>query len=585
MEKGNQPRIFAKRGEPSAARHALPTSQVEASASSPRGLSSIIRKLFPSKPAQRPVAKPAGNSSHRSCSSYPGRILARYDAVKMTGNRHRRLMDRGTEESEFIPYDRMYAISLLRDMHRNQARFVSLEKSIARMTAGTVKCQLNTQDAEWNRAAEHYFNRVFARDCLMQIPRQHLSELCQELVSSMIREGDVLVVYDSPGVAVGSNRLLVFEADQLIHMNDGDFAALYPGCRQECGVILNEYGTTVGYIVSVLRMDDQMRYRPNTLTSLPARDCLVFSTDDAVLLASRYRPGQVRGVPEMLPVSICLDDADEMIKSELLTAKMGAKNWATVYESEATQTARTDFELASAIEALEKAGNVDPQTGHLIDPDAIPSAASVTAADRPHYASIDSTDSAIVTYMEGRDRMDIHTPNRPNLHTDEFFRARNADAAAAIGLARSHSEMSVESSYTAFRGESLMTWSAIYDRQKQLERSLLDWLAEKVIAHGMEIGAVPAAAPDDWRNLVSWDLPEMPAIDERRTVDAQVAALKAGLTTYRELLGSDWEEKLAEYGREMQLIRDLDLPLSIRETVSGAPAEYRDNPDAVNPND
>ena len=78
--------------------------------------------------AQRPGANRAGNSSHRSYSPYPGRILARYDAVKMTGNRHRRLMDRGTEESEFIPYDRMYAISLLRDMHRNQARFVSLEK-------------------------------------------------------------------------------------------------------------------------------------------------------------------------------------------------------------------------------------------------------------------------------------------------------------------------------------------------------------------------------------------------------------------------------------------------------------------------
>ena len=534
-----------------------------------------------SKPAQRPAAKPAGNSSHRSYSSYPGRILARYDAVKMTGNRHRRWMDRGTEESEFIPYDRMYAITLGRDMRRNQARYASLEKTIARMTAGTVRCQLNTSDESWNKAAEHYFNSVFARDCLMQIPRQHLSELCQQLVSSVIREGDVLVVYDAPGVAVGSGRLLVFEADQLIHMDDGDFAALYPGCRQECGVILNEYGVTVGYIVSVLRLDDQNRYRPNTLTSLPARKCLVFSTEDAVLLASRYRPGQVRGVPEMLPVSICLDDADEMIKSELLTAKMASKNFATVYESEATQTARTDSELTQAIEAMEKTGNVDPQTGHLIDPDAVPSASSVTAAERPHYASIDDTDSAIVTYMEGRDRMDIHTPNRPNLHTDEFFKARTADAAASLGLARSHSEMSVQSSYTAFRGESLMTWDAIYDRQKQLERSLLDWLAEKVISHGIDSGAVPAA-PADWRTLVSWDLPEMPAIDEQRAVDAQVTALKAGLTNFRELLGSDWMEKLAENGREVDVIRALGLPLSILETVSGAPAEPKDNPDYSN---
>lgn len=553
-----------------------------------------LRKYFTSakKSGQDPaVGKTSGARAPRGSGRAPV-ILNRYDAVKMTGNRHRRIMDRGTEEAEFIPYDRMYAITLGRDMHRNQARYVSLERTIARMTAGTVRCQLNTSDDAWNKAAEHYFNSVFARDCLMQIPRQHLSELCQELVSSMIREGDVLVVYDAPGVAVGSGRLLVFEADQLIHMDDGDFAALYPGCRQESGVILNEYGVTVGYIVSVLRMDDQARYRPNTLTSLPARDCLVFGVDDAVLLASRYRPGQVRGVPEMLPVSICLDDADEMIKSELLTAKMASKNFATVYESDSTQTARTDSELTGAIEAMEKAGNVDPATGHLIDPDAQPPASA--EHERPHYDSIDSIDSAITTYLAHGDRMDIHTPNRPNLHTDEFFRARTADAAASIGLARSHSEMSVQSSYTAFRGESLMTWSAIYDRQKQLERSLLDWLADKVISHGIEIGAIPpftaTATADrlypyfvqDWRTLVSWDLPEMPAIDEQRSVDAQVTALKAGLTSYRELLGSDWKEKLIEYGREVDEIRSLNLPLSILETVSGAlAAEPKDNPDST----
>lgn len=545
-----------------------------------------IRKYFPGRSrsvrtsqVQAPPAPPASRADR----AYRPVILNRYDAVKMTGNRHRRWMDRGTEESEFIPYDRMYAITLGRDMRRNQARYASLEKTIARMTAGTVKCQLNTPDDAWNKAAEDYFNGIFARDCLMQIPRQDLAELCRQLVSSMIREGDVLVVFDAPGVAVGSDRLLVFEADQLVHMDEADFAALYPGCRQECGVILNPFGCIVGYIVSVLRLDDQNRYRPNTLTSLPASKCLVFGPEDAVLLATRYRPGQVRGVPEMLPVSICLDDADEMVKSELLTSKMGAKSYATIYESEATQTARTDSELAAAVMAMEKAGNVDSQTGHLIDPDALPTVSEESAASRPHYASIDSTDSAIVTYMEGRDRLDIQTPTRPNLHVDEFYRARNCDAAASMGLSRGYSELAVTNSYTAHRGESLMTWESIYERQRHLAHSLLDWLADKVITRGIELGAVPPPPESAraWRTQVSWELPTMPAIDEQRSVDAQVTALKAGLVNYRDLLGSDWKEKLAEYGREVAEIRSLDLPLSVLETVSGALAETRDNPDTT----
>jgi len=500
-------------------------------------------------------------------------MMARYDAVKLTGNRHRRLLDRGTEESEFRTYDRIYAISLGRDMHRNQARYVALERQIARMTAGTVKCQVNTKDRVWNAAAERYFNKVFSKDCLLTIPRTHLSELCQQLVSSLIREGDVLVVFDD-GFARDSGQLLVYEADQLVGMAEADFAAHYPpGYRQEAGMILDEVGAIYGYITSAVRVLDSTRIRPNTLTVLPWDKCLVYTTEQAVLLAARYRPGQVRGVPEMLPVSICLDDADEMVKSELLTAKLGAKTFATISAGEATQNAMSDQELADAYEAQEALGNLDPATGQIVNPDA--AAAAHPAPERPHYSSIDDDDSAIVTYLDGRDKLDIQTPTRPNLHVDDFFRARNADAAAALGLARGYAEMAVTNSYTAHRGESLLTWAAIYDRQKNLERELLDWLADKVLTRAILEGEIPAPSAEaaDWRNLISWDLPTMPAIDEKASVDAAAASLKAGLTTYKEQLGSDWDEKLAELAREVNLAKKLGLPLAVLETVSGAPAE------------
>ena len=505
------------------------------------------------------------------------RLYARYDAVLVTGNRRRRLMDRGSEESEFRKYDRMYAISLGRDMHRNQSKYVSLESSIGRMVAGIVHCQLNTPDDSWNKAAEKYFNGKFAPDCLLSIPRTHLSELCQQLVASLIREGDALVVYDD-GIAKNSGKLLVFEADQLVMMAEDDFKAEFPDCYQEQGVILDELGCIKGFIVSSVKDAAALadRRRPNALSVLPRSDCLVYTTEQAVLLAARYRPGQIRGVPEMLPVSIALDDADEMVKSEMLTAKRAAKTYATVSLGEPSQNAMAQSDLIAAVEQQEAAGNYDPSTGQIVDPDAPPH----PSVERPHYQSIDDNDSAIVTYLDGRDRLDIHDPQRPNLDMQDFYRARNADAAAALGIARSHAEMSVQTSYTAFRGESLMTWGSIGDRQKRLARTLLNWLAEKVIEHGILIGAVPALAPADWREKISWELPEMPAIDELRAVDAKIAALKAGLVTYRDLLGSDWKEKLAEYSEEVAYIRSQNLPLSVLETVSGAPAgEPRDNPD------
>jgi len=543
----------------------LPASRASSIQDSQRilpALGAAFRRLFSRGPSKKAAALQ--------------QFLARYDAVRFTGNRRRRFMDRGTEESEFRRYDRMYAISLGRDMHRNQSKYVALERMIARMTAGTVKCQVNTSDAAWNHAAEYYFNHTWAPDCLLTVPRTHLSELCQQLVSSLIREGDALIVFDD-GLARNSGKLLVFEADQLVMMAEDDFKAAYPGYYQESGVILDEFGCIYGYIVSSVKdaAAHASTIRPNSLSVLARKDCLVYTTDQAVLLASRYRPGQIRGVPEMLPVSIALDDADEMIKSEMITAKRASKTYATVYAGEATQNAIADADLAAALEAQESAGNLDPSTGEIIDPDA----PAKPANERPHYSSIDDDDSAIVTYLDGRDKLELHDINRPNLDMQDFYRARNADAAAALGLAGGYAEMRVTNSYTAHRGESLLTWSAIRDRQKHLERTLLDWIAQRVIEHGIAAGRIPTPPAEPWQDLVSWDLPEMPAIDEKRAVDAQTAALKAGLTTYRELLGSDWKEKLAEYGEEVAFIRSANLPLSILETVSGAPAEPKDNPD------
>jgi capsid protein len=155
---------------------------------------------------------------------------------------------------------------------------------------------------------------------------------------------------------------------------------------------------------------------------------------------------------------------------------------------------------------------------------------------------------------------------------DEFYRARNADAAAALGLARGYAEMAVTNSYTAHRGESLLTWATIYDRQKTLERTLLDWLAVKVLERAVDRGELAAPPDTAWRHLISWDLPTMPPINEKASIDSQAAALKAGLTTYKDLLGSDWDEKIRQLATETDLIRSLGLPLAYLETVSGAPA-------------
>ena len=116
------------------------------------------------------------------------------------------------------------------------------------------------------------------------------------------------------------------------------------------------------------------------------------------------------------------------------------------------------------------------------------------------------------------------------------------------------------------------TWMSFKDSQQFLEDAFSDWCAVSAIRWAIRTGALENG-PEGWERLVSFSYPRMPSVDEGKEQQAVAQRLHNGLTTYRELLGPQYKAQLRQLADELKFARSLDLPLSVFETVAGAPTD------------
>lgn len=492
------------------------------------------------------------------------RYQNRYKATELSNNRAMPRLDHGSEEWELDAQYRLRGIAIGRDLHRNNSQYVTLENLRRVFTSGKVLAQFKTADEDWNTAAGKYFNIRFSRDCMYNVPRMNFAELCQHIEAAKMREGDCLVVYDD-GIIADSGKIFLVEADQLVNVSDwSNPENPFRDYTQSNGVILDDFGRVAGYICTRENLANKVKSlhggrQPGIMASLPLSQCWLVPVESAVLAMYRYRAGQIRGVPEFLPVSIELDDSDNMRKSELDTAKLASKKLGAITRSantsalEASLRALKFADLKESEETEEKSG----------------SGATETEAAEQKYTRYSDDAAAIMEVLDEGDDVKFFDSPRPNLDTQSFYASMSETAGAALGTAAGFSHMKVTNSYTAHRAESLLTWVQVENKQRIAEWQYLDWLAEKVILRAVRLGHLPPP-PEDWTADIAWSLPKMPEIDPQKDVAATALKLKNGLTTYEEILGPTWRKTLSKLAAETAFARESGIPLAVLETVAGA---------------
>jgi capsid protein len=488
--------------------------------------------------------------NHRS------RILAKYDATE--SNRARRQAQAEYLEEGGI-YDmtrRLKGCNLGRDLERNYSPARGIMHQFRVNVVGEYgKLRVNVPNGD---EATGWFNEVWAKDCDYRDDCDW-STMLQNVLASVIREGDMLAVVDDEITGDDSGKLLTWEADQIAPLSDSAFrAAAYIGRsdkdKQDNGLIRNPWGKVLAYVTSGKR---------GMAVIDKVEDATIYARGLARLVKNPWRLNQGRGVPSLITPATNFIDLYEILASELLTAKRAAKQYAFVKREDAV----TDWDSpATGAEFLPE--NDDKTAGTV----AKEGANETTKTGAKNYERLETFTGGLTDYLAPKDTVEFAKIDRPNSQLAAFMDAVNGQAGAALGLAHAYTVMAAQGSYTAFRGDMIMSWVTFYWLQKVMERTVADWVAVRVLRWAQRKKAI-AALPAGWERALSWQWPKMPEVNELDAQNAIAAALKNGTTDYSELLGPDWRKRLQDYSEMCDFIRSVNLPLKVLETASGGKAD------------
>jgi len=481
------------------------------------------------------------------------KILAKYDATEPNKQRRQGSVEATGEESIFDMARRLKGCNIGRDLERNYSPAKSLFHQLRVNVVGSLgKIQVNVP-GEPGKAATEWFNEVWSKDCDFRDDCDW-STMLQNIVASVPREGDCLAVFDD-NLIDDTGKLLMFEADQIAPLTDDALkASKYSIAKQDNGIMRDKWGRVIGYATSGKRGKQTLSI---------ADDPVVWARGDARLISNPWRLNQGRGVPSVITPASNFIDLYEILSSELATTKRAAKQYAYVKRADAV----SDFDLPGSGAAFlpENAGK-DAATV------ALEGANEATATGAKNYESIEALTGGYTDYLDAKDDVVIPDLKHPNSQLPQFLETVQGYGGAALGLARAYTILRADSSYTAFRGDMIMTWVTFYWLQKWLERRAADWVARKAIAWAIRKKQI-ADMPAGWERKLSWTWPRMPEVNQLDAENAIAAALKNGTTDYGQLLGPDWRRRLEGLAEQIKTVRELLLPLRVLETASGGQME------------
>jgi len=499
-----------------------------------------------------PVTPPHPNS---------GAIGARgqYDAVAPDASKKRRAPkvetagETGLGSRQLPPMTRLMMISLVRDAARNFSSSRAILKQLGLNVVGTeyklrIKLDHDPKDKKDPvTAAQDWFNKVWAKNCDFR-SGLHLFDINRLLVQSVARDGDCGLLFDRDLMKTG--RLVAWESDQICTPNP------LPKGITNCndGVLLDTFGREVGYCV-------HNGYGKGTVE---LKDAHIFPRDPEDesnnmfrLFRVPWRFNQYRGTSDQFSCVADLLDVYEMRAKELQSAKVAAS-------------------MAGVIKKKDVSG-LPPLSNPLLDPhnlinEMMPEAAPAQPRPEEKYENLEALTGGNFEYLAPDDIFEMITSNRPCLNGIPFAEHIIKSAGWAGGMARCYASGEAQASYTAFRGEMIMTWVMFKYWQKWLERYAQDWQAERAINWAVQNGKLKALDPDFIHRL-AWQHPKMPSVNPLIDQQTFLAALKNGATNLEEELGPAWREVVDELIEEIEILRKNNVPHAIFETKSGGVQE------------
>lgn len=393
-----------------------------------------------------------------------------------------------------------------------------------------------------------------------------LSEVLRLVVITKFLGGDVVLMFDDRLVE-DSGKLLSFEPDEIANIQPAWFKSKFPsGWRQAQGRIYNHNGRFMGVTVS-------HKYRG--LNEFPHdEDGVLFlmkdpdaEVQDWVMLRDVWRFNQGRGAPAVAAPLDSLLDLECVTKFEVQAAMKNAQTLGQILQEKSDTPDDDEVPEELRRDLAEADGIVPAATG-----DAEADAAVSADDDKPELEDLElehiKGSGALFDLMPEGVKYEMLDTKRPNPNVEVFVKWLAARAGFAVGMGRVYSTGEAVASYTAFRGEQVMTWPMFEDWQKKLERGVCDWLIRRWASWAERRGEI-AALPEGWEESVTWSWPQMREVDAKASAEARKLQLENGLITYEDLYPGDPDGFVEKLQRDVDRFKRIGLVHPFERNVSG----------------
>ena len=396
----------------------------------------------------------------------------------------------------------------------------------------------------------------------------HFNNILKLVVQSIDTDGDCALVFDDGFITggLGTGRVRAFETDEIASLDEKDFKALVGADHtQSQGVVFDSLGAFCGVVVSTSQRGRQTFTAKDGAAWYLSRDPFARDrSDNWIFCASRTRFNQGRGISPLVAAINTLTDIHEIAASETQSAKVNSQLVGQII-SDAKDEVTTDS-VPDAFKAAVDAANAEVAADGNKDSDGDEEKVEFTLEEMEAIG-------AHFDEMPAGKRFELLDTKRPNPNMAAYLDWLVGTAASTLGMPRLYAMLRAEASYSAARAEMCLAWTTFEECQKELERTVCDWIGRQAIAWAVRTGELRVTLPPDWHRLLSWSWPKPREIDETKTVAATREKLRLGLTTYRRELGPDYQAALREWSAEIKEFEALGIPHPALQTVAGAVIE------------
>jgi lambda family phage portal protein len=399
---------------------------------------------------------------------------------------------------------------------------------------------LTDEEAEtWQAAAERYFWAwAGSRSCDVE-RRRTFAELLEVVVRSEFESGDVFglwrVVKKKNDVFLLKIQLI--EADRVCNPHDlPDTDTIRAGIEYD-----PETGEPVAYHVRDRHPGDMYAYGAPTWSRV---DAFGKGTGEPMVLHVMHhiRPGQTRGIPDLAPVLEVLKQMGRWTDNELMAAV-----------------------ISSMFTVFIKAANGELPTGFAEIPrDGSNAGTAPTVAE----SEVKLGNGAVVPLAAGEE-IQFAQANRPNTAFDAFMTAMAQQVGSALGLPAEILMLKFTASYSAARGALLQAWRSFISRRGRIVDQFAQPCYERVMTEAIARGYLSAPGFFDdpmirraWLNA-TWTGPtpgQLNPLDEINAAEKRVNLTVTSLAQEKAAYdGGDWKSTAMRRGREISLLKKLDL--------------------------